>query len=82
MLKHHICLCVIDQTRCRCSHGQEGAPSSPPSPPLPHADSPIQSQELPRINIYSSHLSCVIIGDNNYMNTEQVQFSETEEPHM
>ncbi|GAA6217568.1 uncharacterized protein LOC108887117 [Lates japonicus] len=70
-----------DQMRCSCSHGQQGAgQTSPPSPPPPPHCPPLPPEEHPSINIHSSHLNCVIIGDNNYMHAEQIRSTETEEP--
>ncbi|XP_037310460.2 uncharacterized protein si:dkey-29h14.10 isoform X2 [Pungitius pungitius] len=57
------------QGRCSCSCGQQGAAQSPPPPPTSLS-----------INIHSSRLNCVIIGDNNYMQAEQTHLTETEEP--
>ncbi|XP_070768825.1 uncharacterized protein [Enoplosus armatus] len=69
-LMHGAKLQMHDQARCSCSHGQQraahtSAPPPPPPPPL------LPSAEPPSINIQSSHLNCVIIGDNNYMCAEQ-----------
>ncbi|XP_059195749.1 uncharacterized protein LOC131976643 [Centropristis striata] len=75
-----------NQTRCSCSCGHQGAAQTsasippPPPPPPPPLYSPLPSDEPPRINIQSSHLNCVIIGDNNYMYAEQTYSAETEEP--
>ncbi|XP_029360963.1 uncharacterized protein LOC115045428 [Echeneis naucrates] len=67
-----------DKLRSSCNHGQQGTAQAPSSPlPLPHCrlSSP---EENPSINIIDSHLSCVIIGDNNYMHTEQIHPTEIE----
>ncbi|KAE8288418.1 hypothetical protein D5F01_LYC12289 [Larimichthys crocea] len=63
-----------DQATCSCSYGQQGAALAS-LPPLPSA-------EPPSINIDSSHLNCVIIGDNNYMHAEQIHSNETDEPQV
>ncbi|XP_069393470.1 uncharacterized protein [Paralichthys olivaceus] len=60
---------VHDQ-RCSCSHGQQGAEHTSPVPPLPHCC--VSPEEPPNINIQSSHLNYVIIGNNNYMHAEQI----------
>ncbi|XP_041799132.1 uncharacterized protein si:dkey-29h14.10 [Chelmon rostratus] len=60
---------MYNQARCSCSHGQQGEAQSCP-PPL---------AEPPSLSIHSSHLNCVIIGDNNYMHAEQTHSSEIEE---
>ncbi|XP_073341814.1 uncharacterized protein [Pagrus major] len=60
-----------DQARCSYSCGQQGAAQTTP-PPLP-------SDEPPSISIHSSHLNCVIIGDNNYMHADQSLSTEAEE---
>ncbi|XP_042346391.1 uncharacterized protein si:dkey-29h14.10 [Plectropomus leopardus] len=66
-----------DQTRCSCSHTQQGAgQASALPPPLP------PSAEPPSISISQSHLNCVIIGDNNYMHADQTLFDQTEEPEV
>ncbi|XP_062256133.1 uncharacterized protein si:dkey-29h14.10 isoform X2 [Platichthys flesus] len=55
---------------CSCNHGEQGTEHTSPLPaPLPHC--PVSPEE-PGINIHSSHLNCVIIGDNNYMHAEQI----------
>lgn len=66
---------VTDQLRCSCCRGQQEAVQNvlPPLPP---------SVEFPSINIQSSNLNCVIIGDNNYMYTEQAHTGEIDEPQM
>ncbi|KAG8010325.1 hypothetical protein GBF38_014594 [Nibea albiflora] len=66
--------CCPDQATCSCSHGQQGA--APASLP------PLATAEPPNINIDSSHLNCVIIGDNNYMHAEQIHSNETDEPQV
>ncbi|TKS81652.1 hypothetical protein D9C73_015758 [Collichthys lucidus] len=63
-----------DQATCSCSYGQQRAALAS-LPPLPSA-------EPPSINIDSSHLNCVIIGDNNYMHAEQIHSNETDEPQV
>ncbi|XP_071325793.1 uncharacterized protein [Trachinotus anak] len=70
-----------DPMRCSYSHGQQGAAQTSPCPPPPPAPlcPPLPPEEPPSINIFSSHLNCVIIGDNNYMHAEQVHPTETEE---
>ncbi|KAK9513293.1 hypothetical protein VZT92_026838 [Zoarces viviparus] len=72
------------QGRCSCSCGQQGAAQSsttaaPPPPPPPPLCPPLPSADSPSINIHSSHLNCVIIGDNNYMQAEQTHSTETEQ---
>ncbi|XP_026226860.1 uncharacterized protein LOC113169562 [Anabas testudineus] len=71
-----------DQMRCSCSWGQQGAEQMPSPPPPPPVCPLLSSQEPPRINIHSSHLNYVIIGDNNYMHAEHAPVTETEEPQM
>ncbi|XP_077951677.1 uncharacterized protein LOC144389775 [Gasterosteus aculeatus] len=65
------------QGRCRCSCGQQGAAQSSTPPPSP---STLPSAGSLSINIHSSRLNCVIIGDKNYMQAEQTHLTETEEP--
>ncbi|XP_032373671.1 uncharacterized protein LOC116690673 [Etheostoma spectabile] len=66
-----------DPARCSCSRGQQGAAqtSAPPPPPPPP---PLPSAQPRSINIHSSRLNCVIIGDNNYMHAEQTYSTDTE----
>ncbi|KAF3691550.1 hypothetical protein EXN66_Car007225 [Channa argus] len=64
--------------RYSCPHGQQGSPQTSPPPPPP----PLPPQEFPRISIHSSHLNCVIIGDNNHMHAEQTHLPDTEEQQM
>lgn len=71
------CLCVFNEGRCRCSCGQQGAAQSSTPPPSP---STLPSAGSLSINIHSSRLNCVIIGDKNYMQAEQTHLTETEEP--
>ncbi|XP_051262280.1 uncharacterized protein si:dkey-29h14.10 [Dicentrarchus labrax] len=74
-LMHESELHMHDQARCGCSCG--AAQTSPPPPaPLPAPAEP------PRISIHSSHLNCVIIGNNNYMQAEQSDYTETNEPQV
>ncbi|CAN9514144.1 unnamed protein product [Ophioblennius macclurei] len=61
---------VHGQQMCSCCHGQQGA-EQVSSPCLPCAP-PSDAEQL-SINIQCSHLHCVIIGDNNYMHTEEDQ---------
>ncbi|KAM7420216.1 hypothetical protein PAMA_014761 [Pampus argenteus] len=70
-----------DHMRCSCSRGQQEAAqtSSPPPPPPPL---PLPSAEPQSINIHSSHLNCVIIGDNNYLQVEEYHSMQTEEAQM
>ncbi|XP_034467267.1 uncharacterized protein si:dkey-29h14.10 [Hippoglossus hippoglossus] len=57
--------------RCSCNHGQQRTEHTSPLPaPLPHG--PVSPEQPPNIHIHSSHLNCVIIGDNNYMHAEQI----------
>ncbi|KAF1387418.1 hypothetical protein PFLUV_G00078480 [Perca fluviatilis] len=68
-----------DQARCSCSRGQQGAAqTSAPPPPPPPPGPPLPSAQPRSINIYSSRLNCVIIGDNNYMHAEQTHSTVTE----
>ncbi|XP_076593781.1 uncharacterized protein LOC143324877 [Chaetodon auriga] len=60
---------IHNQARCSCSQGQQREAQASPPP----------SAEPPSVNIHSSHLNCVIIGDNNYMHAEQTHSTETEE---
>ncbi|XP_075952748.1 uncharacterized protein LOC142955188 [Anarhichas minor] len=69
------------QGRCSCSCGQQGAAQTSTTPPPPLCP-PLPSADSPSINIHSSHLNCVIIGDNNYMHAEQTHSTETEEPQV
>ncbi|XP_069028164.1 uncharacterized protein [Embiotoca jacksoni] len=60
------------QMRCSCSCGQQGAAeTAPPPPPTPPPPLPPPAAEQLTISIHSSHLNCVIIGDNNYLHAEQ-----------
>ncbi|CAK6970075.1 uncharacterized protein si:dkey-29h14.10 [Scomber scombrus] len=72
-----------DHMRCSCSCGQQGAAhtSDVPLPP-PHPPHPLPSAETQSISIHGSHLSCVIIGDNNFMQVEGTRSIETEGPQM
>ncbi|XP_008290579.1 uncharacterized protein LOC103365025 [Stegastes partitus] len=73
-LIHESKLHVHDQLRCSCSCGQQEAAqtaSPPPSPPPPPLWPPPPSAEHLSVSIHSSHLNCVIIGDDNYMHAEQ-----------
>ncbi|XP_039974113.1 uncharacterized protein si:dkey-29h14.10 isoform X3 [Xiphias gladius] len=71
-----------NQMRCSYVHGQ-GAAQTPPSPlPPPPLCPPLPPEEPQSINIHSSHLNCVIIGDNNYMHAEQIHSAETEDPRV
>ncbi|XP_045901110.1 uncharacterized protein LOC123968406 [Micropterus dolomieu] len=70
-----------DQARCSCSRGQKGAGHTSASPPPPVCP-PLPSAEAASVNIHSSYLNCVIIGDNNYMHAEQIRSTETEEPQV
>ncbi|KAK5862783.1 hypothetical protein PBY51_018144 [Eleginops maclovinus] len=73
-LMQHSRLQMNDHVRCSCSRGQQGAEqTSPPLCPLLPPAEPLN------INIQSSNLNCVIIGDNNYMHAEHS--TETEVPH-
>ncbi|XP_044064012.1 uncharacterized protein LOC122881635 isoform X2 [Siniperca chuatsi] len=79
-LMHGSELQMHNQAGCSCSRGQQGAAHTSPPPPPPHPlCPPLPSAELPSITIHSSHLNCVIIGDNNYMHAEQTHSTETEE---
>ncbi|XP_023127271.1 uncharacterized protein LOC111569412 [Amphiprion ocellaris] len=63
--------------RCSCGCGQQEAaqrtsPPPPPPPPPPLWPLPPSAEHL-NVTVHSSHLNCVIIGDNNYMHAEQSQ---------
>ncbi|KAM9852729.1 uncharacterized protein ACBR49_005773 isoform 2-T2 [Aulostomus maculatus] len=64
-----------EHMRCSCSLGQQGSVTATDS--TPHCLT-CPSVDPHNINIHSSHLSCVIIGNNNNMEAEQT--FETEEP--
>lgn len=66
---------VIDQLRCSCCRDQQGTAQNvlPPLPPSIGSTS---------VNILSSSLNCAIIGDNNYMYTEQTHTGEIDETQM
>ncbi|KAG7261116.1 hypothetical protein CRUP_019337, partial [Coryphaenoides rupestris] len=49
-----------EDSRCSCFCGHTVAAQPPLPPPLPPASAA-------SIQVHSSHLNCVIIGDNNYM---------------
>ncbi|XP_067458481.1 uncharacterized protein si:dkey-29h14.10 [Thunnus thynnus] len=68
-----------DHMRCSCSCGQQGAAQTSAVPPPPP---PPPSAEPQSINIHSSNLSCVIIGDNNYMQVDKTRLMESEDTHM
>ncbi|KAM7382451.1 hypothetical protein PAMP_002178 [Pampus punctatissimus] len=71
-----------DHMRCSCSRGQQGAAQTSAPPPPPPPPPPLPSVEPQSINIHSSHLNCVIIGDNNYLQVEEYHSMETEEAQM
>ncbi|RVE62215.1 hypothetical protein OJAV_G00154870 [Oryzias javanicus] len=65
------------QQKCSCSQKEQAeAQSLPPPPPPPLAGASVSPQEQLNISIESSHLNCVIIGDNNYMHTETSRASD------
>lgn len=68
--------CVTDRVRCSCSHGQQGEAQTIPPPPPPFTTPPQPSIEPKTINILSSDLKWVIIGDNNYMWSEQMVLAD------
>ncbi|XP_040901394.1 uncharacterized protein LOC121186669 [Toxotes jaculatrix] len=72
---------MYDQMTCSYSQGQQGAAQTSASPPPPLCP-PLPPEQPPSINIHSSHLNFVIIGDNNYMHAEQICSNELEEPQV
>ncbi|XP_068425364.1 uncharacterized protein si:dkey-29h14.10 [Clinocottus analis] len=66
------------QGRYSCSCGQQGAANTSTTAAPPPLCPPLPPAECPRVNIHNSHLNCVIIGDNNYMQAEQTHSTETE----
>ncbi|XP_030012904.1 uncharacterized protein LOC115434910 [Sphaeramia orbicularis] len=64
-----------DETRCSCSHRPQGAAQTNTPPP---ESFPLLPSEQANIQIHNSSLSCVIIGDNNYMQVEQSNLSDEE----
>ena len=63
----HLFFYFLESMRCRC--GQQMAPQTTVPPP------PADPQS---IDIYGSHLNCVIIGDDNSMEVNQPYDMETE----
>ncbi|XP_024124096.1 uncharacterized protein LOC112144024 [Oryzias melastigma] len=60
------------QLKCSCRQKEQVETQSlpPPPPPPPPACASASPQEQLNISIESSHLNCVIIGDNNHMHIE------------
>ncbi|XP_068179880.1 uncharacterized protein si:dkey-29h14.10 [Antennarius striatus] len=69
--EHHHHPQIPSHLRCSCRCGQQGAAQTTPHP-LPPA-------ETQSVTIHSSHVSCVIIGDNNCMHAKQTHYTQADE---